>query len=187
MPASLCPESHIPSFSGLLNICQLCIFLHTAIILIGPAPGPQQLHALLQAGWVSAAGKLLRRKGLGADSQMDTWASSVPRWPRAPWPVSRVVWPVGVGKRLSCCTHHWWGCTLSTVSSSGSLASKRTLRCWSMSKEGHEDGEGSRRHVLWTAAAGSGVIMPGEKEVQDGLPEGSCSGVGGQSLLAYLR
>ena len=63
-----------------------------------------------------------------------TWASSVPRWSRRPtssWLVS------GIGVGTSCtCTWHWRGCTSNPVFSFGPLTTRRTLRCWSMSREG---------------------------------------------------
>jgi len=68
-----------------------------------------------------------------------TWASSVPRWPRRPrasWLLSGIVWPAGAGRWSCPCTRHWWGCTVSTVFSFGPLTTRRTLRCWSMSREG---------------------------------------------------
>ena len=70
-----------------------------------------------------------------------TWASSVPRWPRRPtafWLVSGIAWPAGVERWWCPCTRHWWGCTSSTVFSFGPLTTRRTLRCWSMSREGQQ-------------------------------------------------
>ena len=50
--------------------------------------------------------------------------------------VSGMVWPAGVGKRSSSCTWHWWGRTLSTAFRFGPLTTRRTLNCWSVSREG---------------------------------------------------
>ena len=68
-----------------------------------------------------------------------TWAISVPRWPRRPrasWLLSGIVWPAAAGRGSCPCTQHWWEHTWSTVFSFGPLTSRRTLRCWSVSREG---------------------------------------------------
>ena len=68
-----------------------------------------------------------------------TWASSVPRGPRRPaasWLVSGTVWPAGVGRGSCPCTQPWWGRISSPVFSFGPLTTSRTLRSWSVSREG---------------------------------------------------
>jgi len=70
-----------------------------------------------------------------------TWASSVPRWPRrptAPWLRSGTVWPAGAGRWSCPCTRHWWGRTSNNRFSFGPLTTRRTLRCWSVSREGQQ-------------------------------------------------
>jgi len=59
-------------------------------------------------------------------------------WPRrwmASSLVSVIVRSAGVGKWSCPCTRHWWGHTSSTVPSFGPLITRRTLRCWSVSRE----------------------------------------------------
>ena len=70
-----------------------------------------------------------------------TWASCVPRWPRRPaasWLVSGIVWPAGAGQWWCLCTRHWWGCISNNVVSIGPLTTGKTLRCWSVSREGQQ-------------------------------------------------
>ena len=45
------------------------------------------------------------------------------------------VWPAGVGKRLFLSAQCWWGCMSNTVFSFVPLTTRKTLRCWSVSKE----------------------------------------------------
>jgi len=66
-------------------------------------------------------------------------SQQVPRWPRretASWLVSGIVWPAGLGQWSCPCTWHWRGCTSSTVFSFGPLTTRRTLSCWTTSREG---------------------------------------------------
>lgn len=42
----------------------------------------------------------------------------------------------------------------------------KTLRVWSMSKEGQQRCEGYGAQVLWGAAEGTGSVQSGEKEAQ---------------------
>ena len=56
----------------------------------------------------------------------------------ASWLVSGMVWPAGEGRWSSPCTRHWWGHTSNTVFSFGPLTTRRTLSCWSTSKEGQQ-------------------------------------------------
>ena len=86
--------------------------------LLGANSSAPQVGCLLTASW--------------------TWASNVPRQPRpmAPWLVSGIVWPAGVGRWLCPCTRHWWGRTSNTVFSFGPLTTRNTMSCWSVSREG---------------------------------------------------
>ena len=97
---------------------------------------PCNATGLGRSGWKAA----WRKRTLGCWLIAGwTWASSVPRWPRRPaasWLVSEIAWPSGIGKRSSPCSWHWWGHTWSTVFSFGTLTTRKTLRCWIVSKEG---------------------------------------------------
>ena len=48
------------------------------------------------------------------------------------------VWPAGVARWSCPCTQYWWDCTLTTVISFGPLTTRRTLKCWSVSREGQQ-------------------------------------------------
>ena len=79
-----------------------------------------------------------------------TQASSVPRWPRRPmasWLVPEIVQPAGARKWSSLCTQHWWGRTLSTVFSFESLTTRKTLKLWSVLREGQQSRGGSGAQV----------------------------------------
>ena len=97
---------------------------------------PCSAPGLGRSGWKAARQKKTWRCWSTAGW---TWASSVPRWPRRPtasWLGSGIVWPAGAGRWSCPCTQHWWGCTSCAVFSFGPLATRRTLRGWSTSREG---------------------------------------------------
>ena len=110
-------------------------------------------------------------------------AASVPRWPRRPtasWLLLGIVWPAGVEKWSCLCAQHWWGYTSSTVFSFGPLTTRRTLRCWSVSREGQRGWRG----VKSTSFTRSGWGNSGEEKAKGGpscslqLLKGGCSEAG---------
>ena len=73
--------------------------------------------------------------------------------------------PTGTGTQLSLSTQHWWGCNLNTMFGFGHLTTRKTLRCWSMSREGQWSCEGAGAQALWGVTEGTGIVQSGEEGV----------------------
>jgi len=80
--------------------------------------------------------------------------------PVASWFVSEIAQPAGAGRWSSLCTQHWWGHISSTVFSFGPLPTRKTLRPWSVSREGQWRCEGAQ--ILWGPTEETGVVYSGE-------------------------
>jgi len=55
---------------------------------------------------------------------------------------------------------------LSTMFSFGPLTSRKTLRPWSVSREGQRSCEGSGAQILWGATEGTRIVQSGEEKAQ---------------------
>lgn len=61
---------------------------------------------------------------------------------------------------------HWWGCTWSTVTSSGAFVQGKHGHTWKSSVESHQDDEGTGAALLWREAEGAGIVQREAEEVQ---------------------